>query len=137
MKLLAFLFAFTCGQVIAQVPVLLKSKNIDTFEVIIYNIEYHISNDSIKIDDYKYVDLNTYYVGDLSYYTVLPKNSWFLVIYLEPEGSTKSLFFETSELSYKEPIVFVADFNTTKDYYVQYDPEKNIYSGSEIDIPRN
>jgi len=137
MKYLLVLVLLSSLSLTAQVPVLLKSKNIDTFEVIIYEIKYHIVNDSVKIDDFSFIDLNTYYVGDLSYYTVLPKNNWFLIVYMEPTGNAKSLFFQTDELALKDPLIFIADFNTTKDYYVQYDPDKHIYTGSEIDIPRN
>jgi len=125
------------GRLTAQVPILLKAKNIDSYEVQIYKIKYHITNDSIKIENLENTDIDVLYAGDNTYWAMLPNNQWLVIFYTDQDGNSKRLFFETGVYPYAMPMEFTADFCTTKDYYVKYDPITKTYTGSEINLASN
>jgi hypothetical protein len=120
--------------IIAQVPILFKAKNIDSYEISIYKVQYHISNDSIKVDNLENTDIDVLDMGDSTYWAMLPDNQWLVIFYTDQEGNSKRLFFETGVYPYANFMTFTADFATKKDYYIKYNPETKTYKGSEIDL---
>ena len=137
MKWLLILMLCICGQIVAQVPVILKSKEAIEFDVYPYEVKYHVSeNDSIKIDGFVESDLALKHIDKLLYEATLELNTWYLLLYVDLKGHKKHLFFKTEEWSLTTPLVLTADFlNPNTYYYVQYDPIKQIYTGEYLNVP--
>jgi hypothetical protein len=135
MKYLAVILLFICGQIVAQVPVILKSKNSEDFNVHFYEIKYKVTpEDSIKIKEFVHLDMEAEYIGNYSYYAKLELNTWYLILYSDKKGNLKNLFFQTDNLSVKSPMTITADFSNTKSCYVQYDPQKKTYVGQLFNL---
>lgn len=134
MKKLIIILLFICGQVKAQVPLVLKGVNTEYFKVFVYEIKYHYENDSIKIDNFLLTDIQANKQNDITYEVNLPLKNWYLIAYLDIENREKAVIIKTGNFAVKEPMVFTADFTNTNDYDVDYDPVTNSYSGRIISI---
>ncbi len=134
MKKLIIILLFICGQVKAQVPLVLKGVNTEYFKVFVYEIKYHYENDSIKIDNFLPTDIQADKQDDITYEVNLPLKNWYLIAYLDIENREKAVIIKTGNFAVKEPMVFTADFTNTNDYDVDYDPVTNSYSGRVISI---
>jgi hypothetical protein len=128
MKSIFFLLAllFTTN-IYSQVPLILKAENVDTFEVFVYEVQYHFEGDSLKVDNFLYIDLPQFYAGPMSYGITLPKNNWYLVLSRSLDGVEKTLFFKTESYIPPKPLIYIADFSTTLLCYVVYDPKEGKY----------
>jgi hypothetical protein len=136
MKYLIITALFICGQVTAQVPLMLKSKNTDSFKIYAYEVSYYITDqDSVKINGFIHSDLDIKYIDNTTYYAKLDANKWYLLLHVDSKGNKKNLFFQTDILSLNSPLTITADFLSPNNYYMQYDALTKTYKGGILNIP--
>lgn len=138
MKYLIIIALFISNQITAQVPLILKSKNTDSFKVYPYEVDYYItSEDSVKINGFLYSDLPVKSLSTNAYYAKLEPNKWYMFLYVDSRGSKKQLFFQTDTLALNTPLTITADFLNSDNYYMQYNSDTKTYVGGILPSPKN
>jgi hypothetical protein len=138
MKVLTLMFLLTCGQVIGQQTVICKYINTDTVDLYVYKIIYHISNDSVKIDDFVPSNIQAYYDPENKLFEFeLAQNDFYLVFFVNPlTDISKDMYIQTGPKSLDKPMLFTADFSSLYSLCVSYDPDNDIYETMKVIIPK-
>jgi hypothetical protein len=131
MRLLLILALLLSCKVSAQVPVVVKGRSTQHFDVKVYAIRYYMKDDSVKIRDIELVDIEAKKTAYNTYEVQLEENGWYLVLSYDQFYKAKNLYIETGPSTTK-PYVYIADFSTNNDYYVNYDIATNKYVGELI-----
>lgn len=138
MKYLLLVLVLLSFNANSQQTVLCRSINTDTVDVYVYKIIYHITNDSVYIDDLAPTNITAYYNGALEYELELDLNDFYLVFFVNPLNDiSKDMYIQTGPKSLDKPLVFTADFNTLYSLCVSYDPENKMYESKKLIIPKS
>jgi hypothetical protein len=134
MKLLIAMMLLVCGQTIAQrvkydVPVNITLKGADTTKTFLYRL---IATSDTTAD--VYFESMTYlqYASHNKYFTEIPKDAFYLIVFTFPDNSHIELFVQTSDKS-TSPIDIIVNKNalitrnvyynkTTSSYYYKEEP---------------
>lgn len=123
---LLIIMLLVCGQTIAQVPFIITATNTDTMTLDVLKVLHFEKNDTSYITGFQVEDIPMKNVSALRYEVNLPQNSWYMILFSYPDGSTREMYIQTGP-DRTDPIILYNDQFSEKVTNLMYHKETNTY----------